>query len=264
MKGPGFLKKLSLRNLNNIQINEPIDKNSEESNDLIHITTPSNIINPNNANKKIFYGLSKNYLDRRHNSREENIREKKLSVEDNFNKISAHKKQDIKLFKDKEAQKNDRSRKRENENEIIQEIKERINEEREMLRKKEEDIVKEEKAIIQEKKKRINEEREMLRKKEEDIAKEEKALIQEEKKRISEERDILRKKEEDIIEEEFRKERETIFSELNLIRNEMKKEKEEKKKMKKDIKEIKEGMEKNKNEIIELIKNYFENKKEEN
>ena len=51
-----------------------------------------------NANKKIFYGLSKNYLDRRHNSREENIREKKLSVEDNFNKISAHKKQDIKLF----------------------------------------------------------------------------------------------------------------------------------------------------------------------
>jgi len=43
MKGPGFLKKLSLRNLNNIQINEPIDKNSEESNDLIHITTPSNI-----------------------------------------------------------------------------------------------------------------------------------------------------------------------------------------------------------------------------
>ena len=188
-----------------------------------------------NANKKIFYGLSKNYLDRRHNSREENIREKKLSVEDNFNRISAHKKQDIKLFKDKEAQKNDRSRKRENENEIIQEIKERINKEREMLRKKEEDI-----------------------------AKEEKALIQEEKKRISEERDILRKKEEDIIEEEFRKERETIFSELNLIRNEMKKEKEEKKKMKKDIKEIKEGMEKNKNEIIELIKNYFENKKEEN
>ena len=43
MKGPGFPKKLSLRNLNNIQINEPIDKNSEESNDLIHITTPSNI-----------------------------------------------------------------------------------------------------------------------------------------------------------------------------------------------------------------------------
>ena len=45
MNGPGYHKKLSLRNLNDIQINEPIDKNSEESNDLIHITTPSNIIN---------------------------------------------------------------------------------------------------------------------------------------------------------------------------------------------------------------------------
>ena len=43
MNGPGYHKKLSLRNLNDIQINEPIDKNSEESNDLIHITTPSNI-----------------------------------------------------------------------------------------------------------------------------------------------------------------------------------------------------------------------------
>ena len=64
MNGPGYHKKLSLRNLNDIQINEPIDKNSEESNDLIHITTPSNIINRNkslnyfikifNTNKKIF------------------------------------------------------------------------------------------------------------------------------------------------------------------------------------------------------------------
>ena len=49
MNGPGYHKKLSLRNLNDIQINEPIDKNSEESNDLIHITTPSNIINRNKS-----------------------------------------------------------------------------------------------------------------------------------------------------------------------------------------------------------------------
>ena len=47
MNGPGYHKKLSLRNLNDIQINEPIDKNSEESNDLIHITTPSNILSIN-------------------------------------------------------------------------------------------------------------------------------------------------------------------------------------------------------------------------
>ena len=40
----------------------------------------------------------------------------------------------------------------------------------------------------------------------------------------------------------------------------MKKEKEERLKFEK---EIKEGMEKDKNEIIEILKNYFENKKEE-
>ena len=59
MKGPGFHKKLSLGNLNNIQINEPIDKNSEESNDLIHITTPSNIINFSNFFLKtiLFYNI---------------------------------------------------------------------------------------------------------------------------------------------------------------------------------------------------------------
>ena len=82
MKGPGFLKKLSLRNLNNIQINEPIDKNSEESNDLIHITTPSNIINRNNTNKKIFYGLINKYFKRKHNSSEDNKREIKSSMEE--------------------------------------------------------------------------------------------------------------------------------------------------------------------------------------
>ena len=75
--------------------------------------------------------------------------------------------------------------------------------------------------------------------------------------RIKEERDQLRIKEEEIIKEEFQKERETIFNELNQLRNEMKKEKEEIK----FEKETKEGTEKNKNEIIDSIKNYFEKKR---
>ena len=62
MNGPGYHKKLSLRNLNDIQINEPIDKNSEESNDLIHI-----------INK---------YFKRKHNSSEDNKREIKSSMEE--------------------------------------------------------------------------------------------------------------------------------------------------------------------------------------